>query len=252
MSEGKFEKSIWDSLSQDTKEICESIGSVPIGLDTFNEMYDDIAEKALKELKEKGLVEEMTLEEELKRKTEGFNENQIRQRIVQPKFENFLLGEKDALNAFDRLKSTSEDQLSSKRLRLTPSFGKFIENEIQYRDMTDRKEDIQGNLSELISPTLKREDFVKMVEDRLLPDEVINLGHKPEEAADKIVESLAYIGVFASKPATFDKGAFKFTGGFDLDDEAVDTVWNFLIRTGVFVDESETSPGRVSIEQKNS
>lgn len=89
-----------------------------------------------------------------------------------------------------------------------------------------------------------------MVEDRLVPDEVINLAHKPEEAADIIVESLAYIGVFAPKPATFDKGAFKFTGAFDLDDEATNTVWNFLIRTGIFIDESKVGPDRVSIEQK--
>lgn len=80
MSENMFDKSIWESLSSETQEICEMIGSAPIGFDTFNEIYEDLAEKALKELREKNLIEEMTLKEELERKTKGFSEEAIRQK----------------------------------------------------------------------------------------------------------------------------------------------------------------------------
>ncbi len=106
------------------------------------------------------------------------------------------------------------------------------------------------SLTDLVSPTTKREDFAKRVGEILEPDEVINLDPNREEATNKLVEALSYMGAFAPSPATFDKDAFKFTAGFDLDDEAVNTAWDFLLRTGIFVDESKTSPGRVSIEQK--
>lgn len=114
--------------------------------------------------------------------------------------------------------------------------------------MTENKND--QTLIDLISPNTKREDFVKRVEEILEPDEVINIHPMRKDAADKIVECLSYMGVFAAQPATLDIDAFKFTAVPELDDEAAYTVWNFFNRTGVFVDESKVGEGRVSIEQK--
>lgn len=114
--------------------------------------------------------------------------------------------------------------------------------------MTENKND--QPLSDLISPNTKREDFVKRVEEILEPDEVINIHPMRKDAADKLVESLSYLGVIAAQPATFDIDAFKFIAGSEFDDEAAYTAWYFLKRTGILVDESKAGEGRVSIEQK--
>lgn len=127
MSEGKFEKSIWESLSPETQEVCESIGGVPIGFNTFHEIYEDVAEKTLKELKEKGLIEEMTLQEELERKTKDFNEEEIHQKLIKIEFKGISKEEKEASDAFRRLRETNEEDLNSKRLCLKPEFGKFVD-----------------------------------------------------------------------------------------------------------------------------
>ena len=127
MSENLFDKSVWESLSPETREVCEMIGGVPIGFDTFHKIYDDVAEKALKELKEKDLIEEMTLREELERKTKGFDEQEIHQKLIQIDFNGISKEEKDASDAFRRLRETKEEDLNSKRLCLTPEFGKFID-----------------------------------------------------------------------------------------------------------------------------
>ena len=65
-----------------------------------------------------------------------------------------------------------------------------------------------------------------------------------------MIESLAYLGVFAPAPATFDKNAFEMTGGFDLDPEAADTIWNFFLRTAILNDESAKAQDRVSISER--
>lgn len=127
MSEQKFDTSVWESLSSETQEVCEMIGGVPIGFDTFHQIYEEVAEKALKELKEKNLIEEMTLKEELERKTKGFNEEEIHQKLIEIEFKGISTEEKDASDAFRRLRETSEEDLNSKRLCLTPEFGKFVD-----------------------------------------------------------------------------------------------------------------------------
>ena len=111
--------------------------------------------------------------------------------------------------------------------------------------MTEKKE--EQALDELIMVNTKREDFVEMVADRLSPDEKQNLG---ENAADKVVESMAYLGAFAPEPATFDKGAFLATAGFGLEEKEVDTVWDFLKRTGALKDRADVNSGRVSVSEK--
>ena len=113
--------------------------------------------------------------------------------------------------------------------------------------MAEKKEN--QSLDDLITINTKREEFINMVEDRLTPEEKRDLG---ENASDKVVESMSYLGVFAPAPATFDKNSFFFTGagGADLRPKEGDAVWNFLKRTGVLKDESSVNEGRVSISQK--
>lgn len=116
--------------------------------------------------------------------------------------------------------------------------------------MTNEKDKQQNDLSNLISPSLKREKLVNLIKDRLTYDEFLNLGFNAKEAADKIVESFSYLGVFAPEPSTFDKASFLFTGAFDMDDEAANTAWNVLLRIGLLKEEPEVGRDRVSIDQK--
>jgi len=111
--------------------------------------------------------------------------------------------------------------------------------------MTEKKEG--QTLDELVTSNTKREEFVEMVEERLTPEEKTNLG---ENAANKLVESMSYLCVFAPEPATFNKKAFAFTGGFGLEEKEIDTIWNFMKRTGILKDQSALDPGRVSVSEK--
>jgi len=111
--------------------------------------------------------------------------------------------------------------------------------------MTEKKD--KQNLADLVSPNTKREEFVGMVEGSLTPEEKRDLGG---DYLNKVVDSMSYLGVFAPAPATYEKNAFLFTGGQDLEEKEVDVVWGFLKRTGLLVDEVKVAPGRVSISEK--
>lgn len=102
---------------------------------------------------------------------------------------------------------------------------------------------------ELVNVDTNRDRCIEIIKGLITSDEVINIASTRDEAAEKVVESLAYLGVFAPAPATFDKTAFEMTGGFDADPEASDTMWNFFLRTDILNDESAKAQDRVSISE---
>jgi hypothetical protein len=108
--------------------------------------------------------------------------------------------------------------------------------------MTEKK--VGQALLDLISPNTKHDKFVEAVDEVLTPEEKQKLG---EGSANKVVDSLSYLAAFAPAPATFDKQAFMFTGGADLENSEADTVWSFLNRTGLVNDESKVAQGRASV-----
>jgi hypothetical protein len=92
------------------------------------------------------------------------------------------------------------------------------------------------------------------VKDLLKETEVTILGGgNKDEAANKIIESLAYMGVFAPEPATFDTDAFMATAGADLSSRVEGiTIIGFLDRTGAFKEDETVevgSPRRFSISK---
>lgn len=70
-----------------------------------------------------------------------------------------------------------------------------------------------------------------------------------EAAPEKIVESVAYLGVFAPAPATFDKGAFFFTAVAGVPEQEGEAIWNICKQIGVLKDESSAGQGRVSVSK---
>ena len=108
--------------------------------------------------------------------------------------------------------------------------------------MSENKE--RQTITGLLTPTTKRDECVKIVKQLLTPDEVKFLGE--EDAADKVVESIAYLGVFAPAPATFDKQAFFFTAVADLPEKEGEAIWSICNQIGVFKNEST---GRVSVSK---
>ena len=115
--------------------------------------------------------------------------------------------------------------------------------------MSESKEKPQS-INGLVNANTSRDQFVGVLQSLLNPEETEKLGGV-EVAADKVPESLAYLGVFAPAPATFDKDAFAFTAGANLLEEEGSTVWETLKRVGVLKDESATSsPGRYSISKE--
>lgn len=109
--------------------------------------------------------------------------------------------------------------------------------------MSENKE--RQTITGLLSPTTKRDECVKIVKQLLTPDEVKFLGE--EDAADKVVESMGYLGAFAPSPATFDKQAFFFTAVADLPEKEGEAVWSICKQIGVLKDESA---GRVSVSKE--
>lgn len=90
-----------------------------------------------------------------------------------------------------------------------------------------------NNFVEIIGPDTTKDQFVDAVKKSLKPDEVKELGGV-ETAAEKIVESMSYFGVFSSDPdATMSKDAFAVTGGSDLNTNEIDIVWNVFNRLGI-------------------
>ncbi|HKC04873.1 MAG TPA: hypothetical protein VKC54_03310 [Patescibacteria group bacterium] len=103
------------------------------------------------------------------------------------------------------------------------------------------------NFAEFIKPDLKRDECVKIIQSLLTPEEITALGG--ENAADKVIDGLSYLGVFAPAPATFDRGAFLFTTSGIFDGNEGVKAWNICKQLGIFKDESEVDPGRVSISE---
>ena len=97
----------------------------------------------------------------------------------------------------------------------------------------------------LVSITTNREEVIDIVKDLLKDTEVTVLGGgDKDKAADVVIESLAYMGVFAPEPATFDSDAFMATAGADLSSRVEGlTVVGFLERTGVFKEDESVKVG---------
>lgn len=90
-----------------------------------------------------------------------------------------------------------------------------------------------NNFVEIIGPDTTKDQFVDAVKKALKPDEVKELG-EVETAAEKIVESMSYFGVFSSDPdATMSKDAFAVTGGSDFNTNERDIIWNVFNRLGI-------------------
>ena len=67
---------IWSELSSETREICQLIGTAPIGLNNFELIVEEEKSKAvLTELKERGLIIERTYREELEEKAKKISED---------------------------------------------------------------------------------------------------------------------------------------------------------------------------------
>jgi hypothetical protein len=108
---------------------------------------------------------------------------------------------------------------------------------------TNERQTITG----LLTGITKRDECVKIVKQLLTPEEVTTLGG--ENAADKVVDSVAFLGVFAPAPATFDKEAFLFTTSGDLPEKEGETIWNFCKKVGIIKDESFAGKERVSVSR---
>lgn len=121
---------IWSGLSPITREICQTIGPVPIGLGSFQEMFEGDSVTVLKELKDRGLIEERTLKEELEEKAKGITPHREKQ-LIQPVGPTPKLSdpEKTALSAKRALDEYDKSTLNEKRLKLTPNFGEFVDSQ---------------------------------------------------------------------------------------------------------------------------
>ncbi|MEK7473045.1 MAG: hypothetical protein AAB625_03335 [Patescibacteria group bacterium] len=120
---------IWSELSSETREICQLIGTAPIGLNNFELIVEEEKSKAvLTELKERGLIIERTYREELEEKAKKILEDRKKE-MTSPSgpIPSLTKTEKDALNAIGSLKEQSEQSLNSMRLQLDPDFGQFVE-----------------------------------------------------------------------------------------------------------------------------
>mgnify|MGYP001614347100 FL=1 len=120
---------IWSELSSETREICQLIGTAPIGLNNFELIVEEEKSKAvLTELKERGLIIERTYREELEEKAKKISEDRKKE-MTSPSgpIPSLTKTEKDALNAIGSLKEQSEQSLNSMRLQLDPDFGQFVE-----------------------------------------------------------------------------------------------------------------------------
>lgn len=98
-----------------------------------------------------------------------------------------------------------------------------------------------------IKPDLKREECVKIIQSLLTPQEINALGGK--DAADRLVDGLSFIGVFAPAPGTFDKSSFSFVTADVFEGKEGEIAWGVCKQLGIFKDESASGPGRVSISE---
>lgn len=96
-----------------------------------------------------------------------------------------------------------------------------------------------------IKPDLKKEECIKIIQSLLTPQEINALGG--ESAADKLIDGISYIGVFAPAPGTFDKPAFSFVNVDVFEGKEGEVAWDVCKQLGIFKDESASGPGRVSI-----
>lgn len=116
----------------------------------------------------------------------------------------------------------------------------------------EKKEKI--NIMELITPETDESQLREIVEKLLTPDDMQMLGGK-EAAAQKVVDSIAYLGVFASEPATFDELAFDRTATLGLPKNEAKRILEIDGRIGVYKTEAEKFRGEkrfsISEEQAN-
>ena len=90
------------------------------------------------------------------------------------------------------------------------------------------------------------DQFPDIVKPFLTPEDIQALGGDSDLVAQKISDSIAYLGAFAPAPATFDKGAFMATAGFDYPAIEAERILSIAQRLGVIQSEPNE---RLSISQ---
>lgn len=94
------------------------------------------------------------------------------------------------------------------------------------------------NLMKLITPETDESQLRDIVAKFLTPEDVQMLGGK-EAAAQKVADSIAYLGAFAPEPATFDEHAFSMTSTFGLPKEEAKRILEIDGRIGVYKTENK-------------
>lgn len=112
--------------------------------------------------------------------------------------------------------------------------------------MADPRGEITKKFIDLITPETSYLGLVKLVNQFLSPDDRQILGGG-ETALKKVADSIAYLGVFAPYPATFDKSAFLEIAAFELPTVEQERLWKINKRLELLKDESPVGKDRVSI-----
>lgn len=111
--------------------------------------------------------------------------------------------------------------------------------------MSEAKDQPQ-KLMDLVTPQTTFNDLLGLVKQFINPEEEKFLGGG-ETAAQKVADSIAYLGAFVPAPATLDEEAFFMTATLDLPKEEALKILEIDRRIGVLQDESAKELGRMSV-----
>jgi hypothetical protein len=106
----------------------------------------------------------------------------------------------------------------------------------------------QSQFVEELTMGMSVEEFIGLL-DKYLTEEDVEIFGGREIAAERLADSYPYLGIFAPFPATLSKESILYTVGSGMSEEEKEKVFEIGLKIDIFQDESEKSPGRVSVSE---
>ncbi len=102
-------------------------------------------------------------------------------------------------------------------------------------------------LIDLVKPETTEDEFRQLVSQFITSEDLKGFDGGKENLAGLVADSVAYLGVFAPTPATFDEAAFFATATLGEPEKVGRIILGIDKRMGIMQDEPKVGPGRMSI-----
>lgn len=116
-----------------------------------------------------------------------------------------------------------------------------------YNTSIPEARDQTQKIIDLVTPETTFEELKQLVSRFIIPEDLRGFGSGKENLVGLVADSIAYLGAFASAPATFDEKAFFDTATLGWSETVGRKILEIDKRMGIMQDEPSAGPGRMSV-----